>query len=203
MKIICIGFNYKNHLAEMGAERPKVPLFFFKPDTSILSRNRPFFLPDFSQDMHYELELVVRINKQGKHIQERFAHTYYNEIGLGIDFTARDLQKQCQTKGEPWEICKSFDNSAAVSEFLPLDTFNDIDNLNFHLLLNGNQVQTGNTSDMIFKIDAIIAYVSQFITLKIGDLLFTGTPAGIGKLAINDHLQGFLENRKLLDFMVK
>ena len=203
MKIICIGFNYKNHIKELSLQEPKVPLFFFKPDTSILLRNRPFFLPDFSQDMQYELELVVRINKQGKYIQERFAHTYYNEVGLGIDFTARDLQKQCQTKGEPWEICKSFDNSAAVSEFLPLDTFNNIDNLNFHLLLNENQVQNGNTSDMIFKIDAIIAYISQFVTLKMGDLLFTGTPSGVGKVKINDHLQGFLENRKLLDFRVK
>ena len=169
MKIICIGFNYESHLVEMDKEQPKVPLFFFKPDTSILLKNRPFFLPDFSQDVQYELELVVRINKVGKCIQERFTHTYYNEVGLGIDFTARDLQRQCMDRGEPWEIAKGFDNSAAVSEFLLLDTFNNIDNLNFHLLLNGNQVQQGNTSDMIFKVDAIIAYVSQFITLKIGD----------------------------------
>jgi len=203
MKIICIGFNYKSHLAEMGKEQPEVPVFFFKPDTSILLRNRPFFLPDFSQDMQYELELVVRINKVGKCIPKRFAHTYYNEIGLGIDFTARDLQQQCQEKGLPWEISKGFDNSAAVSDFVPLGTFNNMSNLNFHLLLNGKQVQVGNTSDMIFTIDAIIAYISQFITLKIGDLLFTGTPSGVGKLAINDHLQGFLENRKLLDFRIK
>jgi len=203
MKIICIGFNYKSHLAEMGAELPKVPLFFFKPDTSILTRNRPFFLPDFSQDMQYELELVVRINKVGKCIQERFAHTYYNVVGLGIDFTARDLQRQCMERGEPWEIAKGFDNSAAVSEFVPLDTLNNVNNLNFHLLLNGNQVQMGNTSDMIFTIDKIITYISQFVTLKIGDLLFTGTPIGVGKVAINDRLQGFLEDKKLLDFEVK
>jgi len=203
MKIICIGLNYKNHIAEMGKEQPEVPMFFFKPDTSILSRNRPFFLPDFSKDLHYELEVVVRINKVGKCIHERFAHTYYNEVGLGIDFTARDLQKKCIEKGQPWEICKSFDNSAAVSEFVPLDTFNNINNLNFHLLLNGNQVQQGNTSDMLFSVDKLIVYISQFITLKMGDLLFTGTPSGIGKVAINDHLQGFLEDRKLLDFRIK
>jgi 2-keto-4-pentenoate hydratase/2-oxohepta-3-ene-1,7-dioic acid hydratase in catechol pathway len=203
MKIICVGLNYHSHLAEMGKEKSEVPVFFFKPDTSILLKNRPFFLPDFSRDMQYELELVVRINKVGKCIQKRFAHTYYNEVGLGIDFTARDLQKEYSSKGLPWEICKGFDNSAAVSDFVPLDTFNNIDNLNFHLLLNGNQVQAGNTSDMIFKVDEIIEYISQFITLKIGDLLFTGTPAGVGKVAINDHLQGFLENKKLLDFKVK
>jgi 2-keto-4-pentenoate hydratase/2-oxohepta-3-ene-1,7-dioic acid hydratase in catechol pathway len=204
MKIVCIGLNYHSHLAEMGKECPDVPIFFFKPDTSILLKNRPFFLPDFSQNMQYELEVVVRISKVGKHIQPKFAHTYYNEIGLGIDFTARDLQKAYSKKGLPWEISKSFDNSAAVSHFLPLDTFDyNVSNLNFHLLLNGNRVQSGNTSDMIFKVDEIICYVSQFITLKIGDLLFTGTPAGVGKVAINDHLQGFLEDKKLLDFRIK
>jgi len=203
MKIICIGFNYKSHIAELSLPEPTKPLFFFKPDTSVLLKNKPFFLPDFSQEMHYELELVVRINKLGKCIQERFAHTYYNEVGLGIDFTARDLQRQCMESGEPWEIAKGFDNSAAVSEFVPLNTFNNIDNLNFHLLLNGKQVQQGNTSDMIFSVDRLISYISQFITLKIGDLLFTGTPVGVGKVAINDRLQGFLEGKKLLDFRVK
>ena len=203
MKIICIGLNYKSRLAEMGLEQPKVPVFFLKPDTSLLLKNRPFFLPDFSEDMQYELEVVIRINKVGKCIQKRFAHTYYNEIGLGSDFTARDLQRECSKNGLPWEICKSFDNSAAVSEFLPLDVYNNVNNLNFHLLHNGNQVQCGNTSEMLFSIDEIIAYISQFITLKIGDLLFTGTPAGVGKLAINDYLQGFLEDRKLLDFRVR
>jgi 2-keto-4-pentenoate hydratase/2-oxohepta-3-ene-1,7-dioic acid hydratase in catechol pathway len=203
MKIICIGLNYHSHLVEIGKEKPQVPVFFFKPDTSLLLKNRPFFLPDFSQDMQYELELVVRINKVGKCIQKRFAHTYYNEVGLGIDFTASDLQQEYSKKGLPWEICKGFDNSAAVSDFLPLHTFNNIGNLNFHLLLNGNQVQAGNTSDMIFKIDEIIEYVSQYVTLKIGDLLFTGTPVGVGKVAINDHLQGFLEREKMLDFRIK
>ena len=203
MKIICFGFNYKNHLLEMGKEKPKVPLFFFKPDTSILTRNRPFFLPDFSDDVQYELELVVRINKVGKCIQERFAHTYYNEVGLGIDFTARDLQKQCQANGEPWEIAKGFDNSAAISNFVPLSDLPPVENLQFHLLLNGKQVQQGNTSDMLFSVNKLITYVSQFITLKIGDLLFTGTPSGVGKLAINYHLQAYLEGGKMLDFYVR
>ena len=203
MKIICIDINYKSHLAERGMPLPQVPIFFFKPDTSILLKNRPFFLPDFSEDMQYELELVVRICKVGKYIQPKYAHTYYSEIGLGIDFTARDLQKEYSQKGLPWDICKSFDNSAAVSNFVSLDEFENRNNINFHLLLNGNQVQQGNTSDMIFTIDEIIVYVSQFVTLKMGDLLFTGTPAGVGKLAINDRLQGFLEGRKLLDFRIK
>ena len=204
MKIICIALNYKSHLEEMGKEKPDVPLFFFKPDTSMLLRNRPFFLPDFSDDVQYELELVVKINKVGKCIHERFARTYYNEVGLGIDFTARDLQKQCVKRGNPWEIAKCFDNSAAVSEFVPLDRFdNNVNNLNFHLLLNGKEVQRGNTSDMLFYVDKLIVYVSQFITLKMGDLLFTGTPSGVGRLAINDHLQGYLEGSKLLDFWVK
>jgi len=203
MKIICIGFNYKSHITEFSCLEPKNPLFFFKPDTSILLKNRPFFLPDFSQDVQYELELVVRINKVGKCIQERFAHTYYNEVGLGIDFTAGDLQKQCQAKGEPWEIAKGFDNSAAVSDFVSLSDLPSVDNLQFQLLLNGKQVQQENTSNMLFSVDKLIAYISQFITLKIGDLLFTGTPSGVGKLAINDHLQGYLENKKLLDFYVR
>jgi len=203
MKIICVGFNYKNHITEFAYSTPQRPLFFFKPDTSILLKNRPFFLPDFSQDVQYELELVVRINKVGKCIQERFASTYYNEVGLGIDFTARDLQKQCQAKGEPWEIAKGFDNSAAVSNFVPLSNLPPINTLQFQLLLNGEQVQQGNTSDMLFSVNSLIAYISQFITLKIGDLLFTGTPSGVGKLAINDHLQGYLENEKLLDFYVR
>ena len=203
MKIICIGFNYKSHIAEFSYPEPKEPLFFFKPDTAILQKNRPFFLPDFSQNVQYELELVVRINKVGKCIQERFAHTYYNEVGLGIDFTARDLQNQCREKGEPWEIAKSFDNSAAVSEFVYLSDLPPLNSLQFQLFLNGQQVQQGNTSDMLFSVDKLIAYISQFITLKIGDLLFTGTPSGVGKLTIGDHLQGYLESRKLLDFYVR
>jgi len=203
MKIICTGFNYKNHTAELSHSKPTKPLFFLKPDTALLLKNRPFFLPDFSQDLQYELELVVRINKVGKCIQERFAHTYYNEAGLGIDFTARDLQWQCREKGEPWEIAKGFDNSAAVSEFVSLSDLPPISHLQFQLMLNGKQVQQGNTSDMLFSVNTLIAYISQFITLKIGDLLFTGTPSGVGKIAVGDHLQAYLEGKKLLDFYVR
>ena len=203
MKIICIGFNYKKHIQELGHTTPEKPLFFLKPETSLLLKNRPFFLPDFSDDVQYELELVVRINKVGKCISPRFAHTYYNEIGLGIDFTARDIQKQCSEKGEPWEIAKGFDNSAAVSSFVSLSDFESIQNINFNLLLNDKQVQQGNTSDMLFSVDEIISYISQFMTLKIGDLIFTGTPFGVGKVSINDHLQAYLEDKKLLDFYVR
>lgn len=203
MKIICIGLNYKSHINEFNSSTPEKPLFFLKPETSLLLKNRPFFLPDFSQDVQYELELVVRINKVGKCIAPRFSHTYYNEIGLGIDFTARDLQQQCREKGEPWEMAKGFDNSAVVSQFVSLSDFSSIQNLNFNLLLNDTKVQQGNTSDMLFSVDEIISYVSQFMTLKIGDLIFTGTPSGVGKVAINDHLEGYLEKEKMLDFYVR
>jgi 2-keto-4-pentenoate hydratase/2-oxohepta-3-ene-1,7-dioic acid hydratase in catechol pathway len=203
MKIICTGLNYKSHIDEFGRPQPDKPLFFLKPDTALLLKNRPFFLPDFSQNVQYELELVVRINKVGKYIQERFAHTYYDEVGLGIDFTARDLQRECREKGNPWEIAKGFDNSAAVSSFITLSDLPPVDNLNFRLTLNEKPVQAGNTSDMLFSVDNLIVYISQFITLKTGDLLFTGTPSGVGKVAINDHLQAHLEDKKLLDFYVK
>ena len=203
MKILCIGLNYRDHIAEFNNSVPEKPLFFLKPETSLLLKNRPFFLPDFSNDIQYELELVVRINKVGKCIATRFAHTYYNEIGLGIDFTARDLQKQCREKGEPWEIAKGFDNSAVVSSFVPLSDYAFIQDLNFHLLLNDKKVQQGNTSNMLFKVDEIICYISQFMTLKIGDLIFTGTPSGVGKVSINDHLEAYLEDKKLLDFYVR
>ncbi len=203
MKIICIGLNYKSHIKEFSHPVPEKPLFFMKPETSLLLKNRPFFLPDFSQDMQYELELVVRINKVGKCIQKRFAHTYYNEVGLGIDFTARDLQKQCREKGEPWEIAKGFDQSAVVSNFIPLSDFPSINKLDFHLMHNGTKVQHGNTSDMLFPVDDLIAYVSQFITFKIGDVLFTGTPSGVGKIAVNDHLEAYLGDRKLLNFHIR
>ncbi|MDR0606055.1 MAG: fumarylacetoacetate hydrolase family protein [Bacteroidales bacterium] len=203
MKIICTGLNYKSHIDEFAYPKPDKPLFFLKPDTSLLLKNRPFFLPDFSHDVQYELELVVRINKVGKCIQERFAHTYYDAVGLGIDFTARDLQKQCQKYGEPWEIAKGFDSSAAVSNFISLSDLLPVDNLNFHLILDGKKVQQGNTSEMLFSIDYLIAYISQFITLKTGDLLFTGTPSGVGRVEINNHLQACLEGKKLLDFYIK
>ena len=203
MKIICIGRDYLPHIKELGHQVPETPTFFLKPDSSVITRNRPFFLPDFSQQMEYEVEILVRIDKVGKCIQERFAHTYYHELGLGIDFTARDLQKKCIEQGNPWEIAKAFDGSAVISQFIEKEAFEDINNLNFHLDLNGTTVQVGNSGDMLFSIDRIIAHVSQFLTLKAGDILFTGTPKGVGKVAVNDRLEGWLEDRKLLDFRVE
>lgn len=203
MKIICIGLNYHSHIQELKSQIPEVPVFFMKPETAMIVRNRPFFLPDFSSDIHYEVELLVRINKLGKSIQKKFAHTYYDEIGLGIDFTARDLQQKVRSEGLPWEITKSFDGSAVIGTFLPKSQFTDLNNISFHLQLNDRIVQQGNSNDMIFDIDTIIEYVSQFVTLKIGDIIFTGTPVGVGPVAINDRLQGFVGDQKLFDFRVK
>jgi acylpyruvate hydrolase len=203
MKIICIGLNYHSHIQELKAQTPDVPVFFMKPETAMIVKNRPFFIPDFSNEIHYEVELLVRINKLGKSIQKKFAHTYYDEVGLGIDFTARDLQKKVRSEGLPWEITKSFDGSAVIGEFLPKNSFLNLKNLNFHLKLNDRIVQQGNSNDMIFDIDEIIAYISQFVTLKIGDIIFTGTPVGVGPVAINDRLQGYIEDQKLFDFRVK
>lgn len=203
MKIICIGLNYHSHIQELKSQIPEVPVFFMKPETAMIVRNRPFFLPDFSKDIHYEVELLVRINKLGKSIQKKFAHTYYDEIGLGIDFTARDLQQKVRSEGLPWEITKSFDGSAVIGTFLPKSQFTDLNNISFHLQLNDRIVQQGNSNDMIFDIDTIIEYVSQFVTLKIGDIIFTGTPVGVGPVAINDRLQGFVGDQKLFDFRVK
>ena len=203
MKIICIGQNYLKHIRELNHQIPECPVFFMKPETSLLLNNRPFFLPDFSENIHYEVELVVKINKLGKHISKSFAPTYYDEIGLGIDFTAKDLQQKAAQKGLPWEISKSFDSSAAVGKFLPKSEFKDLNQLDFKLFLNDNLVQHGNSSAMIFKIDEIISYISQFVTLKIGDLIFTGTPAGVSKVAINDRLTGFLESEKMFEFRIK
>lgn len=203
MKIICIGLNYKSHIQELKCETPEKPLFFLKPETSMILRNRPFFLPDFSNDIHYEVELLIKINKVGKFIQKRFAHTYYDEIGLGIDFTARDIQQEAMAKGLPWELSKAFDGSAIIGNFLPKSQFADLQNINFHLQKNEQIVQKGNSADMLFEIDDIIAYVSQFITLKIGDIIFTGTPVGVGRIEINDRLQGFIEEQKMFDFRVK
>lgn len=203
MKIICIGRNYANHAKEMNASVPEVPLFFMKPETALLPRRNPFYYPNFTIDLHFECELVVRISKLGKNISERFAHEYYNEIGLGIDFTARDLQAKCKEKGHPWEIAKAFEHSAPLSEkFIDKNTLN-LNDLNFHLLKNGAVVQKGNIKDMIFTIDQLIAYVSQFMTLKIGDLLFTGTPEGVGPVQIGDHLEGFIEGKQLLNLKIK
>ncbi|MBR0054487.1 MAG: fumarylacetoacetate hydrolase family protein [Bacteroidales bacterium] len=203
MKIICIGRNYLPHIQELGHKVPTEPTFFLKPESAMVIRNRPFFLPDFSQQVEYEVELIYRINKVGKYIQEKYAHTYYDAIGLGIDFTARDLQKNCIENGNPWEIAKAFDGSAVMSQFIDKEEFDDLNNLDFHLDLNGKTVQSGNSSEMIFTIDKIISYVSQFMTLKMGDVIYTGTPKGVGKVAINDRLEGWIGERKLLNFRVK
>lgn len=203
MKIIAIGRNYAEHIEELKNERPTAPVVFLKPDTAVLKNNMPFFHPDFSENIHHEVELVLKINKEGKYIKREFAHRYFEEIGIGIDFTARDLQDQCKAKGLPWEIAKGFNGSAPVGEFLPVATFKDFNDINFHLLINGEQRQKGNTSMMLFDFGVIIEFVSQFFTLKKGDLIFTGTPAGVGKVNIGDRLEAFIEDQKLLDFEVK
>jgi 2-keto-4-pentenoate hydratase/2-oxohepta-3-ene-1,7-dioic acid hydratase in catechol pathway len=203
MKIIAIGRNYIEHAKELNNPIPKEPMFFMKPETAIIRNNKPFFYPDFSKDVHYETEIVLKINRLGKHIEERFAHRYFDEIGLGIDFTARDLQQVCKEKGKPWEMAKAFDGSAPISEFVDKNQFPDLANLNFSLQLNGQLVQNGNTRDMIFSFDALIAYVSKFVTLKIGDLIFTGTPAGVGPVKIGDRLTAFIEDKQFMDFFVK
>lgn len=203
MKIICIGRNYADHAKEMNAPTPEFPLFFLKPDSAILPKRTPFYYPEFTKDLHYECEVIVRINKLGKNIQTKFAHTYYDEIGLGIDFTARDLQEECKAKGLPWERAKAFDGSAVVSEkFIPKNELH-LEAFDFHLLKNGELVQKGNTKDVIFSIDTIIAFVSQFMTLKIGDLIFTGTPAGVGPVHIGDTLEGFIGDKKMYTLQIK
>ena len=204
MKIICIGRNYSEHIAELNNEKPVDPVIFMKPETAVLLKKQPFFIPEFSEDIHYEVELLVRINKVGKHIQEKFAHKYYQEIGLGIDFTARDLQQKLKEKGLPWEKAKGFDGSAVVGEkWIDKNSIENLNNINFSLLKNDITVQTGNTSDMMWKIDGIISYVSQFFTLKIGDIIFTGTPKGVGKVEANDKLTGFIEKEQIFSIQVK
>jgi 2-keto-4-pentenoate hydratase/2-oxohepta-3-ene-1,7-dioic acid hydratase in catechol pathway len=203
MKIICIGRNYAEHAKEFGNKVPDQPIFFFKPDTSLITRNRPFFYPDFSNDIQYETEIVLKISRLGKNIEERFAHRYYKELTIGIDLTARDRQKECKEKGRPWEIAKGFDGSAPLGKFVKKDAYPDIYNLNFSLKQNDELVQKGNTRDLIFNFEQLIAYVSQFITLKIGDLIFTGTPVGVGPVNINDRLTGYLEDQPLIDFRIK
>jgi 2-keto-4-pentenoate hydratase/2-oxohepta-3-ene-1,7-dioic acid hydratase in catechol pathway len=203
MKIICIGRNYADHAKEMNSALPKSPMFFMKPDTAILLKKMPFYIPEFTNDLHYECELVVKINKVGKCIQKEFAHKYYSEIGLGIDFTARDLQQKCKENGHPWEIAKAFDNSAVVSQsFIPKEDLN-LDSQAFRLEQNGTIVQDGNSTDMIFDIDTLIAYVSKFMTLKMGDLIFTGTPAGVGPVSRGDVLTGFIGDRQMYELKVK
>lgn len=204
MKIICIGRNYVDHAAELNNPVPTEPVFFLKPDTALLRNNAPFFYPDFSKDVHHEVELVIKINKVGRCIGEKFASRYYSEVGLGVDFTARDLQQRCKEKGLPWEIAKAFDFSAPLSSiFLPVENFGSVNSIPFKLLKNGVVVQEGNSSDMIFRVDRIIAYVSKFLTLKIGDLIYTGTPVGVGPVQINDRLQGYIDDKLMFDFEVK
>ncbi len=203
MKIICIGRNYVEHARELNTPLPEKPVFFLKPDTSIILNNRPFFYPDFSNDIHYETELVIRINRLGKHIQEKFASEYYDSIALGIDFTARDLQRNCKAKGLPWEISKGFDGSAPLSRFFPIADLQNSENIHFYLELNGKTVQKGESAHMIFSVNRVISYVSQFISLKMGDVIFTGTPQGVGPVKIGDRLTGYIENKKLLDFRIK
>jgi len=203
MKIICIGRNYAAHANELHNPVPVEPVFFMKPDTALLPNNHPFFLPDFSADMQYETELVVRICKAGRSIQQNFAYKYYDQIGIGIDFTARDLQAVCKQKGLPWEIAKAFDFSAPVGRFLPKERFDRPYQIGFGLKINGEWRQRGNSSDMIFDFDHIIAYVSRFVTLRQGDLIFTGTPAGVGQAQKHDHFELFIENECLLAFNVK
>lgn len=203
MKIICIGRNYIDHAKELNNPVPKVPVFFMKPDTALIQKHNPFFYPEFSNDIHFETELVIKISKNGRHIEERFAHKYYDEIGIGLDLTARDLQSECKKKGLPWEIAKAFDNSAPLGSFKHITEFEDINNINFSLNVNGEQRQAGNSADMIFNFNHIISYLSQFVTLKLGDLIFTGTPAGVGSIKIDDHFEAFIEDEKMLDLRVK
>ena len=204
MKIFAIGWNYPDHNKELSFnELPKEPTFFMKAETALLKENKPFFYPDFSQQIEYEVEIVIRIDKLGKGIDEQFANRYYSEIGLGIDFTARDLQKKQRESGGPWEICKSFDNSAPISHFLPVSKFENVQDVSFRLDLNGQTVQKGNTAEMIFSVDKIISYLSRYFMLKTGDLIFTGTPVGVGPVHIGDRLQGYIEDELMFDFLIK
>jgi len=203
MKIIAIGRNYAEHAKELNNPVPTTPVIFMKPDTAVLKDNKPFYHPDFSQDIHHEIELVLKVCKEGKHISEKFAANYYDEIGLGIDFTARDIQSRHKEKGLPWELAKGFDGSAPISNFIPKAELGDLYSLNLRLDINGETRQDGNTKDLLFSFERLIAFVSQYITLKKGDLIFTGTPPGVGRVNVGDHLEGYLNNNKLLDFFVK
>ena len=203
MKIICVGRNYPKHIEELGNERPKSPVIFIKPDTALIQKNQPFFIPHFSKQIQHEVEVLVKINRIGKHIQKKFAPKYYQEIGLGIDFTARDLQQQLKENGLPWEKSKGFDGSAVIGQWFDKSYFDEVDHLDFQLLKNGIVVQKGNTTNMLWKIDELIAEISQYFTLKIGDVIFTGTPAGVGKVAENDLLEGFLMGKKAFSVKIK
>ena len=203
MKLICIGRNYTEHIKELENEKPTDPVVFLKPDTAILLKKHPFFIPDFSDDVHHEVEILVKINRVGKHIDRKFAHKYYKEIGLGIDFTARDLQSQLKAKGLPWEKAKAFDGAAVIGKWLPVEDFKNVDDINFYLQKNDAIIQQGNTGLMLWKIDELIEYVSKYFTLKIGDIIFTGTPAGVGKVIENDKLKGFIEDKEMFSITVK
>ncbi|MEL1243952.1 fumarylacetoacetate hydrolase family protein [Flavobacterium sp. DGU11] len=203
MKIICIGRNYAKHIEELENERPEEPVIFLKPDTAVVQKQFPFVIPEFSNDVHHEVEVLVKINKVGKYIDAKFAHKYYDEIGLGIDFTARDVQAKLKEKGLPWEKAKAFDGSAVIGDFVSKSELGTLDNINFELTNNGAVVQQGNTQHMLWKIDELIAYISQYFTLRTGDVIFTGTPEGVAKVSREDVLEGFLEGRKLFKVQVK
>ena len=208
MKVICVGNNYVEHNNELrkegfSGEIPAEPVIFLKPDTALLINNKPFYYPEFSQDIQYETELVIKINKNGKYVQKEFASTYYSEIGLGIDFTARDIQRKMRDESKPWLLSKGFDNSAPISKFIEINSLNDSRNINFSLKLNDEIVQTGNSADMIFDFDDLIVFISQYISLKMGDLIFTGTPAGIGKVKIGDRLKAYIEDKEMMNFLVR
>lgn len=203
MKIICIGRNYVDHAKELNNAVPTEPVFFLKPDTALVKNNEPFYIPAFSNNIHHEVEIVLQICKMGKHIEEKFAHKYYDKISVGIDFTARDVQDKCKEKGLPWEKAKAFDSSAPLGEMLALIDISNLNSIPFHLKINGEIRQQGNTEQMLFSFDKIIAYVSQFVTLKTGDLIYTGTPAGVGQVHIGDRLQAYIGDKLLLDFEVK
>jgi 2-keto-4-pentenoate hydratase/2-oxohepta-3-ene-1,7-dioic acid hydratase in catechol pathway len=203
MKIFAIGRNYLEHAKELNSMVPDEPMFFMKPDTALVRNNNPFFYPEFSQEIHYETEIVLKLNKVGKSIDEKFAHRYFSEIGIGIDFTARDIQRKCIEKGHPWEIAKAFDHSAPISKFSSKEKFADLKNIRFHLDINGKTVQQGNTGDMIFHFDRLISHISQYITIRMGDLIFTGTPVGVGPVKIGDRLQAYIDDELMLDFYIK
>lgn len=203
MKIICIGRNYAAHITELQNEKPDEPVVFTKPDTALLKNNEPFYYPEYTKDIHHEVELVLRIGKEGKYIEEQFAYKYVDAIGLGVDFTARDLQAKAKAKGLPWALAKGFNGSAPVSEFIPIANFADLKNINFSLEVNGETKQKGNTALMLYDFNFMIAYISQFITLKTGDYIFTGTPEGVGPIKIGDRLVGYIEDKEMFDFEIK
>jgi len=203
MKIICVGRNYADHINELDNKKPKNPVLFLKPQTAIINKGQPFFIPSFSNEIHYELELIIKVNRLGKFIQKKFSHKYYDEIGLGIDFTARDVQLELKNKGLPWEKAKAFDGSCLIGDWQNKNDFDNIDNIDFRLIKNDEIVQNSNTNLMLWKVDELIEYISKFFTLKIGDIIFTGTPSGVGKVQLNDNLKGYIGDNELLSINIK